>query len=263
MVPTRALGKTGITVSTLGLGTVKLGRTRGVKYPTLYELPTDEQAAALLAAAVDLGITLLDTAPAYGVAEERLGGLLRGSRDRWILCTKAGEEFDESSGQSRFDFSPAAIVSSVERSLRRLRTDHLDIVLLHSNGDDETILNNSGTIQALHGLKARGLLRAAGISVKSARGVESALTSCDVVMVEYSPAHPMLGPYIERAAAAGVGVLAKKVLGSGHAATHSTPDSLSPIEYVLRHPGVASAVVGTLSTNHLRENARQAERVSF
>src|SRR5690554_4390721 len=113
----RPLGNTGLQVSPLGLGTVKIGRNQGVKYPS--------------------GINLPDTAPAYGTSEERLGPLLQGQRQDWVLCTKVGEEFVD--GQSRFDFSAAHTRFSVQRSLQRLHTDYLDLVLVHSSGDDLTV----------------------------------------------------------------------------------------------------------------------------
>lgn len=68
----RPLGDTGLAVSPLGLGTVKFGRDQGVKYPSGFTIPDDREAADLLALARDLGINLIDTAPAYGRSEERL-----------------------------------------------------------------------------------------------------------------------------------------------------------------------------------------------
>lgn len=100
----RPLGSTGLLVSPLGLGTVKLGRDQGVKYPSGFRIPDDTEAAALLDQARALGINLIDTAPAYGRSEERLGPLLAGQRDAWVIVSKVGEEFED--GQSRFDFSP-------------------------------------------------------------------------------------------------------------------------------------------------------------
>ena len=72
----RHLGNTGIKVSPLGLGTVKLGRNQQVKYPHGFTLPDDKTVKELLALTWDLGINLIDTAPAYGNSEERLGALL-------------------------------------------------------------------------------------------------------------------------------------------------------------------------------------------
>ena len=87
------LGNTGLHVARISLGTVKFGRTAGVKYPAAVKMPTDDEARELLATARALGINLIDTAPAYGIAEERLGGLLYGQRDDWLICTKVGEEY--------------------------------------------------------------------------------------------------------------------------------------------------------------------------
>src|SRR5690554_1331134 len=123
-------------ISALGLGTVKLGRNQGVKYPSGFELPSDEEVRHLLALAREQGIRLLDTAPAYGSSEERLGRLLERRQD-WVIATKVGEEFEN--GRSSFDFSAAHTRFSIERSLRRLRTDYLDIALIHSDGNDVDI----------------------------------------------------------------------------------------------------------------------------
>jgi aryl-alcohol dehydrogenase-like predicted oxidoreductase len=142
----RRLGSTAITVSLLGLGTVKLGRDTGVRYPRPFRIPDDAAAGRLLARARDLGIDLIDTAPAYGASEERLGRLLAGQRDAWVIVTKVGEEFEN--GRSRHDFTPEHVRFSVERSLRRLATDRLDVVLIHSDGDDVAILDRYGTLEA-------------------------------------------------------------------------------------------------------------------
>src|SRR4051812_36017964 len=113
--PLRAFGNTGFLVSPLSLGTVKFGRNEKIKYPS-FELPTDQQIETLLDLALELGINLLDTAPAYGNAEERLGKLLRNRP--FTVVTKTGEEF--TNGISRYDFSAAHTRLSVEKSLRRL-----------------------------------------------------------------------------------------------------------------------------------------------
>ena len=124
----RELGTTGIRVSPLGLGTVKIGRDEQVKYPRGFVIPDDAAVRELLTLAGDLGINLVDTAPAYGNSEERLGQLLPDKAD-WVVVTKVGEIFEH--GQSRFDFSAAHTRLSVERSLRRLGRDYVDIVLVH------------------------------------------------------------------------------------------------------------------------------------
>jgi len=86
-VELRPLGSTGMLVSPLGLGTVKFGRNEQVKYPRPFAIPDDRRVAELLALALDLGINLLDTAPAYGSSEARIGKLLPGPRDAMSLAT--------------------------------------------------------------------------------------------------------------------------------------------------------------------------------
>src|SRR5690554_5900058 len=98
----RPLGSTGIQVSPLGFGTVKLGRNQGVKYPNTFSIPNDTEALHLIALAKEHGVNLIDTAPAYGNSEERLGFLLKGQRQDFVICSKVGEEFDVNTGKSTF-----------------------------------------------------------------------------------------------------------------------------------------------------------------
>lgn len=247
----RPLGATKLTVSALGLGTVKLGRTQGVKYPAPFELPSDEQASHLIAHAADLGINLIDTAPAYGSSESRLGRLLRGQRDRWTIVTKAGESFED--GVSRFDFTPAAVRASVDRSLARLQTDRVEILLIHSDGTIELELEQSGLLHCMRDLKTQGKIRAFGVSTKTARGGLLAAATCDVVMVTLNPAYRADIPVIEAARARNVGVLIKKALGSGHLAATGPR-----LRGVIDIPGVSSVILGTTSPEHLRENCAEA-----
>src|SRR5689334_18846739 len=130
-------------VSALGLGTVKLGRNQSIKYPSGdgFRLPIDSEIELLLDLALECGINLLDTAPAYGSSEERLGALMKGRRRKFFLVTKTGEEF--CSGRSEYNFTAQHTRMSVERSLKRLRTDFLDCVLVHSSADDVSVIGNT------------------------------------------------------------------------------------------------------------------------
>ena len=238
-------------VSLLGLGTVKFGRDQQVRYPQPFRIPDDIQARALLDAARALGINLLDTAPAYGISEARLGPLLRGQRHAWTLCTKVGEEFDQ--GRSHFDFTPEHARFSVQRSLQRLKTDYLDLVLIHSDGDDLAILDHFGTLDALVALRDAGWVRAVGMSHKTEAGGRRALAlGCDVIMATLNLEQRDEALLIAAAGAAGCGVLVKKAMASGHAGADS-------LRYVAAQPGVACMVVGTIDPDHLRANALALE----
>jgi len=249
----RPLGKTGLLVSCLGLGTVKLGRNQGVKYPSGFELPTDFEAAAILDLASGLGINLIDTAPAYGISEERLGPLLKGKRDHWILCSKVGEEFEQ--GTSHFDFSPQHVRKSIERSLKRLQTDYLDLVLVHSDGNDLEIIHQFDTLGTLADLKKEGLIRATGMSTKTVEGGIEALHHSDVVMVAYNLNERAEARVLDEAQRLGKGALIKKALASGHLCLQPGEDPITEsFRFVFSHPGVSSAIVGTINPLHLKAN---------
>ncbi len=259
MLPKRPLGQTGMEVSLLGLGTVKLGRNQGVKYPQSFKIPDDKEAATLIALAKDNGINLIDTAPAYGNSEQRLGKLLAGQRQDWLICTKVGEEFNN--GESRYDFSTEHTRSSVERSLQRLNTDFLDIVLIHSDGNDEEILQRHGTLDTLAALKKEGKIRAIGMSTKTVKGGLLAAEQSDVVMITWNLQYDAEIPVADYCHQHGKGVLIKKALASGHAAksqganVNALGDPIKQcFQMIFAHPGVSSAIVGTINPNHLRTN---------
>lgn len=263
MLPHRPLGKTGIEVSCLGLGTVKFGRTHNLRYTEKFTLPDDAQLKQLLDVARECGMNLIDTAPAYGFSEERLGDLLKSSRKDWIISTKAGEEFILNKARdeawSQFDFSAKQIRASVERSLRRLRTDYLDLVLIHSDGEDEKILTQTEALDTLIQLKQEGWIRAHGISSKTVAGGLLASDMTDVVMLTYNQQQPEDAPVIEACAKSGTGVLLKKVFASGQVCHHDSPlDAQKKIQsalgFALKPQAVSSAVLGTINPEHLREN---------
>ena len=252
----RPLGNTSLTVSALGLGTVKIGRDKGVKYPNGFTIPDDKAVTELLAQARDLGINLIDTAPAYGHSERRLGQLLT-QRQEWVIVTKVGEEFDNDTGESRFDFSPEYVRRSVERSLQRLKTDYLDCVLVHSDGNDMAIIEQ-GTLDALNDLKKAGLIRATGMSTKTIEGGIATLQKADVAMVTYNLQHDEEIPVIEYAAQQHKGILIKKAFASGHLTEDMADPVQESLNQILGTPGVGSIIAGTINPTHLQENVSKA-----
>lgn len=257
------LGGADISVSCLGLGTVKFGRNQGVKYPRQFELPTDKEIINLLSCAQELGVNLLDTAPAYGTSEERLGKILRGHRQEWIICSKAGEEF--SNGESFYNFSPEKIRLSVERSLKRLHTDYIDILLIHSNGEDKKIIENDGALEVLAELKQAGMIRAFGMSTKTTDGGMLAVDLSDVVMVTYNPQSTEDRPVIAHAQQKNKAVFIKKAFGSGHLVdSHKSSEEdpvLAAMRFIFQEPGVTSIILGTLNPEHLKHNVICAEKI--
>lgn len=251
MLKLNALGQTGIQVSCLGLGTVKFGRNQGVKYPKSFELPSDQQIVTLLQTAKKLGINTLDTAPAYGSSEQRLGKLLHNRRD-WVIIGKACETFEN--GISNYNFTADFINRSVEHSLKNLNTDYLDVLLIHSNGDDVNIIQKYKVFETLEKLKSQKIIRAYGMSTKTIEGGLLTIAQADVAMVTYNAMALDEKPIIDLAFKKNKGILIKKALASGH---------LNKIaDFIFQTPGVSSVIIGTLSPAHLQEhvlNAIQAQ----
>lgn len=252
----RPLGNTGMEISALGLGTVKFGRNEQVKYPSAFALPDDSALASLLDEARELGINLIDTAPAYGTSEQRLGLLLK-QRQQWIVCTKVGEEF--ANGQSHFDFSARHTLMSIERSLQRLKTDYLDLVLIHSDGNDEAIIEQGECIKVLQDLQQRGVIRALGMSTKTIAGGIAAAQLLDVVMLTWN-LEQQDAAVLKVAEKLGKGVLVKKGLMSGH--VHNGDDLVSAsMQLSFAQPGISSMIVGTINPAHLHSNVGKAKQV--
>ena len=254
----KTFANTGMEVSVIGLGTVKLGRDLGVKYPSSFKIPDDQQALSLIHRAKELGINLIDTAPAYGNSEERLGTLLKDQRNDWLICSKVGEEFSVVNGEaaSHFDFSPEHTRTSIERSLQRLHTDVIDIVLIHSDGNDLHIINHCGTLDALADLKREGKIRAFGMSTKTVEGGLLAAEKSDAVMVTYNLNEQTEGTVLDYCAAHNKGGFIKKALASGHICTDNTNDDpvQTSMDFIYQHPGVTSAIIGTITESHLEHN---------
>lgn len=250
----KVLGSCGLQVSQLGLGTVKFGRNTGVKYPYSFAIPDDDYLKKLLNTAKEFNINLLDTAPAYGNSEDRLGKLLKEDRKDWIICSKVGEEFHN--GESIFNFTKNYIIKSVERSLKRLNTDHLDILLIHSDGNDEEIINKFAVFEILQYLKQHGLIRSFGMSIKTVAGGLLTVKLADVVMLEYNINYLEQHPVIIAAAKNKKGVLIKKAFGSGHLAVKPN------LELIFNMPGIHSTIIGTINLDHLTENVRIVAQLS-
>ncbi|MGQ0526732.1 MAG: aldo/keto reductase [Alphaproteobacteria bacterium] len=244
------LGKTGIWVSPIGLGTIKFGRNEGVKYPSGFEIPGEMELAALLSFAKELGINLLDTAPSYGLSEERLGRLLKGQRKDWVIVGKAGEDFAD--GKSSYDFTPAHFEHSLEQSLEKLQTDYLDVLLVHSDGCDVEILTEE-LIAKLQDFKKRGLVKAIGASTKTVAGGLKAVEQLDAAMMTYNSQATEEKPVLDKALELSKGIILKKSLMSGHAGNIE-----EAMKFAFLHPAVSCVITGTINPDHLQENARAA-----
>ena len=254
------ISETGLAVSPLGLGTVKLGRTAGVKYPDSFKIPDDVQTLKLLSQASELGINLIDTAPAYGNSEQRLGQLLPKLNREWVIATKVGELFNADLAQSHYNFTAEFIKQSVEQSLKNLRREVLDIVLIHSDGNDQYIIEHLGVLEILNDLKQQGLIRATGMSTKTVAGGLLSLQQSDIAMVMHNSGYQDEQAVLDQAATSNKAIFIKKALNSGHLASSSsvTDPVQASFDTIYQNPAVTSIVIGTITPSHLTSNVSKA-----
>ncbi len=272
MVRRRLLGKTGLMVSELSLGTVELGLDYGIPAAGERLKPDESQAAVVLHAALDLGINLLDTARAYGDAEEIIGRVLKARRNEFLLVSKVPSD-------------PTRVRQSVEESLRALQTDHIDIMLIHCGADAQP---DTATAAELLKCRDAGMLRYTGASVYGEAAAMTAIESdwCDCVEIAYNlldrrPERRILARASERQ----VGILARSVLLKGALTTRcrQLSDDFRPLtasvehilettqteidalpelayRYVLTAEPPHSALVGTARLGELRECVAFAQK---
>lgn len=174
----RALGQTGILVSEIGFGAWGIGgRTTG---QTSYGETDDRTSLAALSRALECGITFFDTSSAYGSghSEELIGQAFERRRRQVVVATKAGYD----SWDKLPDFSAAAIVASAEGSLRRLRTDYIDVFQIH-NAPSQA-LRSTDLPEALRRLQKAGKIRAWGMSTKSPVEAIEAVSVFDAPVIQ-------------------------------------------------------------------------------
>lgn len=286
---TRKLGRTGLTVSEIGFGALEIGRPWGLPVDGDFAVPSEKEVHTLLDRVLALGINLIDTAPAYGLSEERIGKLLKHHRREFYLATKCGEHFD--GDDSRYDFSATGTLKFIDASLKRLETDYVDLIQIHCGPDEEETIRRGETLEGMLRAKKEGKVRWVGASCH-ASGARVALDvgGYDVLQLPYSLLNRDIeGDVLSRAAAAGVGIMARGALGRGHLTSKvrrladnadpkvarakamlakveargvKTPLSQLAVQFVLRDPRVATVLIGTRSARHL-EDAVAATRQPF
>jgi aryl-alcohol dehydrogenase-like predicted oxidoreductase len=242
-----------IAISPIGYGAFKIGRNEGIKYENAYALPDLETTNGLLNGILDLGVNFIDTAPAYGMSEERIGQCIGHRRGEYVLATKVGEQF--ANGTSRYDFSRAGMVTSIQESLRRLRTDSVDLLWLHSTRDDLRVLRETDAADVMVQAKRAGWAKWIGLSGYTVQGFRAAFSWCDAIMVTYHAEDTSMAELIAEAAAKEIAVMVKKALASGKL---PGPEA---IRFVLSNPNVRSALVGSLSLEHVKENIAAARGI--
>ena len=253
----RTLGRSGIRVSAVALGCMTLGTDRA-------------RAQRIVSKALDLGVTLFDTADLYdrGVNEQIVGDALQSVRDKVVISTKVGNRVRSDASGWDWDPSEAYILQEVRESLRRLRTDYIDLYQLHGGTIDDPA---EETVRAFERLLRDGVIRAWGISSirpnvvrRFADMAGSSAANLTSEMVQYSvldrrPEEEIL----ETARRAGLGVLVRGAVASGlltgtTGAKAGKPTSSAVAEYL----GLASSEVQA-AHDALRRVAGSEERMAL
>ena len=278
----RRLGRTAMVVSELALGGVGIGG--------LYGPVAEEDAAAAVRRALDLGINYVDTSPLYKESEARLGRIFAamGGKPRDLyLSTKLGTH-----PARRGDYSAAGARWSVQRSLATVGVDAFDCVLIHdprSEAELEQALGPGGAVEELERMRQEGSVRAIGLGVREhhyhLRAIASGKVDVILTYADYTLLRQTAAALIEAAAAAGVGVIAAQAVlagllagpdprGEARLAGHrdlaaaldwrawarerGLPLQAMAIQFCLRHPQVGCVLVGAKTAREVEENVAAA-----
>jgi aryl-alcohol dehydrogenase-like predicted oxidoreductase len=253
----RTLGRTGLTVSEVGVGGAQFGLTNYMGRWDAFSDEAQEATTATIHRALELGYNYFDTAPGYGNgrSEEMVGAALQGHRDEAIIATKV------SHGQ----WTPIEIVASVEASLRRLQIDVIDVIQFHGgwyHQDEVDAILGGGGLDAFVKLKDEGKVRFIGFTCEGpSAGVEERIATgaFDVMQTRFNLMYQHPSDWhndegiIRQADAQGMGVILMRPLTSGvfqrlMAETFPGIDTLQVgrllLNYVLSDPYVDVALVG-------------------
>jgi aryl-alcohol dehydrogenase-like predicted oxidoreductase len=269
-------------VTTLGFGALELrGMIAGIGRPL-----TAGQPERILQAVLDAGINYIDVSVDYGEAEEHIGRCIAGRRQQFFLASKCGCPLDVSrfspGERTRYgtplprlhDYSRQHLIAAVDQSLRRMKTDYLDVLQFHFSPAKE-VLEREGAIQTLQDLKQAGKIRFLGVSSILPNFLDHIqMDVFDVFQVPYSALQPEHEAAIAAAARGGAGIVvrggvARGAPGAGHgsadvwklweqAQLDDLLEGMSATEFMLRFtitsPDMHTTIVGTLNPAHLQDN---------
>ncbi|HIN16018.1 MAG TPA: aldo/keto reductase [Dehalococcoidia bacterium] len=273
-------GSTGFETSRLGVGLSEIGS---------FELSDQAQATNVLNTALDNGINFLDTSACYGISEELVGNGVSQRRDDYFLATKAGHVARGYEGEA---WTFQTVVDSIDRSLRLLQTDHVDVVQLHSCDID--VLEKGDAIRALQEAQQAGKTSFIGYSGDNESAhwaVDSGLFATLQTSYNLVEQRARTTGLLEKAIAKGMGTIIKRPIAGGvwgksrpdaadqTANNYNTPyleraksvRTLGPIEnepddailtslgYTLSDPNANVAIVGTTNPSHMATNVRQID----
>ena len=270
---TRRLGPTDLEVTRLGAGLFEIST-----------LDSDADAAALLHEALDRGITFLDTAACYGDSEQKVGKAVSGRRDSFVLASKCGHQAGDANAG---EWTAATITASVDQSLRRLKTDHLDLLQLHSCS--RKVLERGEALQAMEQAQRAGKTRYIGYSGDNEAAMWAVRSgSFQTLQTSYNVVEQRArtSGLLQAARAAGMGVIAKRPIANGSFGAAESPLAYADtyfgrgrkvmeqgdlpagptdrielsLAFTLDRPEIDTAIVGTRNPAHMRANIALVDR---
>jgi len=266
------LGGTGLEVTQLGYGSM------GIRGPKTWgvRVVSDEDADRILNRVLDAGINFIDTAPDYGMSEQRIGTYISSRRDEYYLATKCGCAYTQHDDHIEIDhvWKREVVERNIETSLRRLRTDYVDLLQFH--GGDAEALQRQGLIDALIDFRDQGIIKFIGSSssLPNLPGLIE-LGVFDTFQIPYSCLAPQHHDLITQAAESGAGIIIRGGIAHGgpdaeiqrpalnDVWTRANLDEVLPagiqraeliLRYTLAHPHCHTTIVGTCNPVHLDEN---------
>jgi aryl-alcohol dehydrogenase-like predicted oxidoreductase len=278
-IPTHTLGHTGYEATVLGFGAMEI---RGTEHHHNGRAIEPSRAGEVLNLLLDEGVNYVDTSIDYGDSEEYIGEYISHRRDEYFLASKCGCWVGEPPAGTPANkrpphvFSRQNIANGIDQSLRRLKTDHLDLIQFHQSPSlDE--LRAEEAIEVLREFQQAGKVRFIGSSSILPNIVDHIdLGVFDVLQVPYSALEREHEEVITTAHAAGLGVVVRGGVARGSMGKESAwrrydeaklgelADGASKAEFMLRftvsHPGMTTTIVGTLNPDHLRENIASVQK---
>jgi aryl-alcohol dehydrogenase-like predicted oxidoreductase len=265
----RTLGRTGIEATTLGYGAMELrGAPRGRDV-------SEEQAERILNAVLDSGINYIDTSIDYGVAEERIGKYISQRRDEYFLATKCGCPLDparSATGPAPHVFTPENIIAGIDQSLRRMKTDYVDVLQFHMSPTKEQ-MEEHGALQTVLDLQKQGKVRYIGSSSTLPNLKDHIeMGVFDVFQIPYSALQREHEEVIRDASKAGAGIVIRGGAARGGPGkeegnfwetwkkvdVENLLGDMTRMEFILRftysHPDLDTTIVGTVNPDHLQDN---------
>ena len=287
------LGRTGLSVTRLGYGAMELRGPRG----SIGRAVDRDEARKLLNGVLDAGINFIDTSPDYGDSEEIIGEAISARRDEFFLASKCGCPVASgatatAAGPAAHDYTRENIRAGVEQSLRRMKTDHLDLVQIHISPSREE-LERRGSMAELEALRNEGKIRFIGMSGTLPNLPDHLAMGCfDAFQIPYSAIEPEHEDWISRAADAGAGTIIRGGVARGipqarEASLERLPErfrhvfrqrydlwqaanleplleGMSKMEFMLRftltHAALCTTIVGTANVKHLGDNVTAARK---